>query len=215
MNKLVESGKVGLVMNSSGEYQEWLHYVPDPLPATHFQSVEWEKRGNLKILWIGTAPHPIELVAQVTNHFEDLDEQRLLWLCGNADITQKQIDARIEQAAKLDPPKDLKPRDAMILLLRDECPAPAKGAKPLAVPTKSVQVRERVIVLPADISEMKVETLEKIAAQCGGINTFKAQQNKGATLAELRALVARMREGKKNREEKERAGGRAGLLQRA
>ncbi len=212
MNKLIERlddhfNKLTFVMNSSTETQEFLRSIPNPMPATHVQAVEWHKVGNAEAVSFYPAPHPLDVVASVTNHFEDLDELKLVYLAGQGKIDVKGV--KISQKADDGLPKTL--RDALLILLREKCPMP-KG-KPVQQ-AKTVQVQERIIVLDPDVAAMDVKGLEKIAAMNNGLNAFKAAQNQGASIAKLRELVCRLREQKKQAEAKARQG-TAGVLQRA
>lgn len=205
--------KIRIAMNSSTELQEWRRAVPYPLPATHAQCFEWGKIGNgIDCLDIYPAPHPLEIVAQVTEHFASLDATQLRLLCDRAKIDQAAIDAHITAAAKADKPETLTEQQAMIALLREAVPMP-KGAKVLPVP-KATEIRERVIIVSAELAAMSEPTLEKEAARRGGINAFKAAKNRGATISELRALVAKLMDRQKENAQRDRQGA-AGVLQRA
>lgn len=218
MNKVIQSipgdkfhKKIGLVMNSHTEFQDWSRAVPPKQVPTHVQMFEWGKLGNADVLWIYPAPHPLEVVAQVTEHFATLDEERLRFLCEQAKL-------EVDEGMKLSTtPEDGLPKtlaDAMRAMLREKCPMPKAGAKPLPPPASAVQVREQVIVLPADLANADVKTLEKRAAKANALNGFKAIQQKNATPPQLRAFVAqaeeRIRQGQKVQENKN-----AGVLQKA
>lgn len=206
MNKLIERipgddfhNALILVMNSSTEEQEFQRCIPEQMPATHCQAVEWVKVGNAKAVKFYPMPHPLETVACISNHFEDIDEPRLRWLCERAKI-------------EIPPEADKK---AIVALMQEKCPLPKGGKGPAGIATvpKTTTVKEKQYVLDPEVAEMDVKTLEKKAAIFNGINMFKSEQNKGATITQLRALVSRLKD--KARADKAKVEGRAGLMQRA
>lgn len=217
MNKLIETipgdpfhKKIGLVMNSHTEYQDWLRAVPNPVSPTHCQMFEWGKVGNADVLWIYPAPHPLETVAQVTNHFETLDTERLTYLCKQAKIETEGV--KLSQNPDDGLPKTLD--EALRAMLREKCPLP-KGAKVLPPPpAKAIQVREQVIVLSADLAAADLKTLEKRAGRANALNAFKVIQGKGATLPQLRAFVAQAEDRQKQGQQRQQ-NTNAGVLQKA
>lgn len=220
MNKIIQHMpdghiKIGFAMNSSSEHQEFLRAVPNPLPNTHQQSVEWGNVGNVHVLWIWPEPHPLEVVAAVTDHFGDIkDAPRLKLLCERAKIEVDKLvvptsPAEIKQATEEKRPTNIE--DAMREALREKIPMPKEGGKPgskasVFTAPRTVQVKETIVVLPPDIAEMDMRGLEKTAAMAGGINQFMSAKNRGASLASLKAIVVQLREKKRAQENATRQG---------
>ena len=186
-----------LVMNDDRDLKNWRSVFPDPMPATHQFTYRWDGRE----LHVGPVEHPMDTVALVTDHFAALDDRWLRYLCEKHDIETTGITLDKEKG-----PKTLS--EALISRLREKFPLPR--GKTATAPPPPVQIQERVIVLPPGVAEMDIRTLEKEAFRNGGANAFKASQNKGASIAELRALVARLIERKRLTDRKQN--NRAGLL---